>query len=246
MSPVTVHLDAYQGPLDLLLRLIEKNEIDIYDIPISELTEQYIEVIKDFPSDMESISEFLLMAATLLEIKSKMLLPGRETTDDEADPREALAARLAEYKLFKELSEQLNEKSTAARVYYYRQPEAELFDPYTHHPEIGDMLDGVSLEDLFILFEDVMNRRELKTDKIRSGFNSIQKDLYTVEDKSDYIMSILFVKKRMNFSDLFTKCRERNEKVVTFLALLELIKNKKITVRQDNIFDDIFVVMHKE
>jgi len=245
MSTINVKLETFEGPFDLLFHLIEKNEIDIYDIPISNLTEQYLEHIKLFQNrDMDNISEFMLMAATLIEIKSKMLLPlMKENAEKDMDPREDLVNRLIEYKRFKRIAWSLKQIETEAEQVVYRKPEKNLMDQLAklNHPELSEMLEDVTLNKLFSIFEDVLKRKELKVDKIRSGFKGIQKDLYSISDKIEHIRNLLVISKRILFSDIFKESTSKTEKIVTFLAMLELIKTKHIQVTQDKIFDEIYI-----
>lgn len=238
-------LETFEGPLDLLLHLIEKNKIDIYDIPIGELTDQYIEYISDLKNrSMDNMSEFMLMAATLIEIKSNMLLPKVKTEEvEEIDPREELVNRLIEYKKFKKVAEIFDEKQKFSEVYLYKVPDNELIHQIRENQpkEISDILDGVDLNVLYQAFQDVLKRQDIKKDKIRGGFNSVSRDLFTIEDKIQYITDLLFLRKQFKFTEAFNKNSSKSEVVVTFLAVLELIKIKKITIKQEKNFDDIFI-----
>jgi len=242
-------LEAFEGPMELLFHLIEKNKIDIYDIPISELTEQYMAYISDFSNrDMENMSEFLVMAATLIEIKSNMLLPKTvaEEDDDGTDPREELVKRLIEYKKAKKAAEIFYEKQHSAETYIFKTPDYDIISKARKERplEISEILYGVDLIMLYQAFRDVLKRQDVKKDKIRSGFNSVNRDLFTVEDKIQYISDLLFLRKEVRFSDVFKKDVSKSEVVVTFLAVLELIKINKVFVKQNNNFDDIFIYSH--
>ncbi len=239
-------LETFEGPLDLLFHLIEKNKIDIYDIPIGEITNQYMMYISDLSNkNMDNMSEFLLMAATLIEIKSNMLLPKVPLSDDEEenDPREELVRKLIEYKKVKMAAEIFDEKQQFAEVYLFKAPDSEIIDKIRENQpkEISEILDGIDLVMLYQAFRDVLKRQDIKKDKIRGGFNSVKRDLFTVEDKIQYISDLLFLKKEFKFSDAFKKDASKQEIVTTFLAVLELIKIKKIIVKQNNNFDDIFI-----
>ncbi len=242
MSFIEVKLESFEGPLDLLYKLIEKNEIDIYDIPISKLTDQYLEYINSFSYDMDSLSEFLVMASTLLEIKSKMLLPkDNNVKQNDEDPREDLVRRLIEYKYFKEISKELKEKAIINADVFYKTPENDIINILTKDNQIdlNEILDGITGEVLLKTFKEVILRKELKTDKVRSGFNSVKKDLFIIEDKIKYIMYIVKKDKNVNFKDMFSINTSKIEKIVTFLALLELIKMKQIRAVQNDLFEDI-------
>ena len=242
---VNISLRAYEGPLDLLLSLIEKNEINIYDIPIAELTDQYISHIQDFSDQMEEISGFLVMAATLLEIKSKMLLPFEPQPLDEAsDPREDLVRQLVEYKRFKLVSDLLREKDRLHPGYAYRGPDLgiiEFFREQKNSPKEG--LTGVTIERLLEIYKETLRRRELKTDVIRSGFRDITKDRFTVEEKMASIKTALERLSQVSFASL-VKNGGRGEIIATFLALLELIKRKEAGVYQPRLRDDIYVLRY--
>lgn len=243
MHTITVKLDTFEGPFDLLFHLIEKNKIDIYDIPISKLTDQYIEYINSIQkSDMESMSEFLLMAATLVEIKSKMLLP---KTVEEAydDPRDELVNKLIEYKKFKQaaITFEKIQLSSGREIYKKKDESITNFLKENKLFNLNDMLDGINIDTLYKAFEDVLKRQDIKTDKIRSKFDSVSKDLYTIEDKMEYIQDLLILNKEIKFNKIFRIDSNKSEIVVTFLAILELIKIKKIKAVQKDIFDEIII-----
>jgi segregation and condensation protein A len=231
-----VKLAAYAGPLDLLLRLIARNEMDIFDIPIAELTAQYMEALKDLPADMDNISEFLVMAATLLEIKSHMLLPRPKPVGDieEVDPREALVQRLLAYQMAQQLAVQLHsltppgDKLTGAGEVWLAQ-EAEDAPP---------VLEGVNAEDLWEVFNDIMRRVESRTDTQRAGYGEMPRDRFTVTEKIMYIRHLL-KQGSVQLSALFTRCSSRGEKIVTFLALLEMMRRGMMRAHQNKDFADI-------
>jgi segregation and condensation protein A len=233
-----VKLPAYEGPLDLLLRLIERNEIDIYNIPISLLADQYMEEIMG--SGMEQISEFLVMAATLLEIKSRMLLPKPPAANDEPeeDPRDALVRKLLEYQRCQKLAEKLQGIAPGERL--IREGEAALLESFSkRRPE--DLLSGVPLDALFKVFTEVMLRRESRTDSVRAGYGDLPRERFTVAEKAAYILNRLKMGGGLNLIALFEECESRSEMVTTFLALLELIRQGRTTVRQETAFKDILI-----
>ncbi len=243
---VNFKLEVFEGPLDLLFHLIEKNKIDIYDIPIGSVTEQYMEYISEIKNkSMENMSEFLVMAATLLEIKSNMLLPKTSVLEEEdSDPRDDLVNRLIEYKKFKKASEMFNEKQFFGEAYIFKTPDEDIMARIKEKQpiEIFEILDGVTLAVLYDAFREVLKRQDIKRDKIRSGFNSVTRDLFTVEDKIRHISDLLFLKSEFRFEEAFKNDASKSEIVVTFLAVLELIKIKKISIRQESNFDDIFIM----
>lgn len=249
LQNVNIKLEAFEGPIELLYHLIEKNKIDIYDIPISSLTEQYLEIIGgDTYRNMDNISEFMVMAATLLEIKSKMLLPKPPAEDEEEeDPRARLVEKLLEYKKFKNISEDLRTRQEqAAHVFYKEGNVPEEFIKYKEPVDINEVLNGVTIDDIFNAFKEVMNRRENKVDRVRSGFKSVERDRFTVEEKISYITDLLTLSPKVSFYRMFRRGSSKNEKVVTFLALLELIKLKKVSFSQNEIFGDIEITLYKE
>ncbi len=245
---INFKLEAFEGPLELLLHLIAKNKMNIYDIPIAELTDQYLECIDMLDTtSMESMSEFIVMASTLLEIKSRMLLPKPETEEEEQeDPREALINRLIEYKRFKEMADELNYRQRDAGYNYYKLPDKELIEKIRKDvpKTIDDILYGANIDMLVAAFEDVLRRQEVKTDKVRAGFNSVTREIFTIEDKKKHIENLLALNRQITFKSIFRKRAGKNEIVVTFLAMLELIKIKHIFIRQEGLFGEIFITTY--
>jgi len=250
LQNVNIKLETFEGPVELLYHLIEKNKIDIYDIPIASLTEQYVAIIEsESYRNMDNISEFMVMAATLIEIKSKMLLPVIPSEDDEEeiDPRAQLVERLLEYKKFKNILEDLKYRQEKAALIFYKDSDVpEEFIKYKEPVDINDVLKGVTIDDIYKAFREVMNRQENKVDRVRSGFRSVERDMFTVEEKMDYINDLLVLSPKVSFKRMFRPGSGRNEKVVTFLAILELIKTKKISFSQSELFGDIEITLYKE
>ena len=232
---IDIKVNAFEGPLDLLLHLIEKNKVDIYDIPISEITSQYLDYIRSMEEeDLDVMSDFLVMAATLLKIKAKMLLPVKEEEEEEGDPREELVRRLIEYKIYKYASLQLKEREMMAdippQVLAYR----EEIDPV-------QMLSEVTLQRISEVFQFVMRKRQDKLDPIRSEFGEIKQEEIKLEDKITEVYNYIIQYKEVNFYDLLNEQETKEAVIVTFLAVLELMKTGKIYVQQENIEDDIFI-----
>ncbi len=240
---LSVTLEKFEGPLDLLLHLIEKNKINIYDIPIVEITEQYMEYIRQMQEqDMEVMSEFLVMAATLLNIKSKMLLPQEEPEDTEepVDPRQELVERLLQYKMYKYASLELSDRQMdAGRV---------LFKEGSLPPEIADykepidtqaLLSDLTLQKLHSIFESVMKKQVEKIDPVRSKFGRIEKEEVSMSKKMREIQEYALVNKRFSFRALLMEQYEKMDVVVTFLCILELMKIGRMHVVQEEIFDEI-------
>lgn len=251
MEEINIRLDAFEGPLDLLYHLIEKNEIDIYDIPIASLTEQYMTYLDAAADrDMDGMSEFLLMAATLLEIKSKLLLPKPKQEEEEGpDPREELVQRLLEYKKIKDATETLKEREEEAALIFYKEADASVAKLKEQEPqELEELLRGITLDDLHTAFLRVMARQETKVDKVRSSFRSVQKDMFTVGEKMEYIRDLLILRPhgKTAFHTIFRENAGKMEKVVTFLALLELIKQKEVQITQERNFGEILIQKYSE
>ncbi len=245
-----IRLEVFEGPMDLLYSLIVKNKIDIYDIPIALVTEQYLEYINKMNKyNMENISEFLVMGATLIEIKSKLLLPVEvDENDEEIDPREELVRRLIEYKRFKGIATDFDEKQRNAGYTYYKDIDSELIKKIRQDvpKEASDILNGATGELLFMAFREVLRRRELKTDKIRSTFNSVDREEFTLEQKVTELKALISSKKRFSFFSAFRDDSSKNEIVTTFLAMLQMIKEKQIRIVQEENFEDITITAYEE
>lgn len=234
-----IKLEVFEGPFDLLFHLIEKNEVDIYDIPIARITEQYLEYVSMMQMlDLELASEFLVMAANLLSIKARMLLPkppvSIDETDDEFDPREELVEKLLEYKKFKLMAGFLQEKEIFMNKVYTRTNDEEMF---CHLFSEENPLEGISMQSLISALHEVLDRAsetELK--------GEIPREEVSIKDKMKEIMRRLFFHNRsVAFRDLFKPAVSRVEIIVTFLAILELIKLGKIKAYQAKAFGDIMI-----
>ena len=242
--PIPLKLQVFEGPMDLLMHLIEKNKIDIYDIPIVTITDQYLEYVRQMEhSDMNVTSEFLVMAATLLDIKSRMLLPREEDEEgEEEDPRDELVRRLLEYKMYKFMSEELREKSRHAGLSYFREQdlpeEVRSYVPPLNYEElIGDR----TAQSLRNVFADVMKRRKSRVDPIRSGFGKINREVISVADKTLYIRAYLQSHPHADFREMLELQDSKEEIIVTFLVILELMKHQKIRITQEEAFGKILI-----
>ena len=249
MSSITVKLDAFDGPLSLLLHLIEKNKIDIFDIPIVEITEQYMEIISTMEhKDLDIMSDFLVMAATLIKIKSKMLLPAEVNEDgEEEDPRAELVERLLEYKTYKYASLELKDLELDASKMLYKPPTLPSgINDYQEEVDIGELLSDVTLAKLQSIFHSVMKRQIDKIDPIRSRFGEIKKEAVSLEDRIIYIEEYAMLHKRFSFRNMLESGSGKTMIIVTFLGILELMKVGKLTIEQKNIFDDIWITYNNK
>lgn len=238
---INVVLDVFKGPLDLLLHLIEKNKIDIYDIPIVLITEQYLQYIEKMNElNMDIASEFLVMAATLLNIKAKMLLPVEQDDEDEEDPREELVRRLLEYKKYKYASLKLEKLQNNIGMPLYRtQTIPEELEQDDVCIDVKDILNEISLEHLYALFLKLINQQKDRVDPIRSTFDSVEKEEYTLQEKINYLITSLEKLKQLSFKQVLTTQKNKSETITVFLALLELIKMNKVIISQEGVFKDI-------
>lgn len=239
---IPVKLPVFEGPLDLLLHLIEKNKVNIYDIPIVEITDQYMDYIRQMErEDLNVVSEFMVMAATLISIKCRMLLP-KEVNEkgEEEDPREELVRQLLEYKMYKYMSYELRDRMAEAARHIYRVPSIpkEVLS-YREPVEPEELLKGMTLERLNQIFKSVMRRQEEKLDPIRSKFGKIEKEEVSLPDKMSEVEEYACLHPRFSFRDLLERQPGKIQIIVTFLAILELMKTGKIFIRQEEIFGDI-------
>ena len=223
-----VHLEAFEGPLDLLLFLIEKNKVDIYDIPIFEITQQYVEYLRQMEEmNMEIASEFIVMAATLINIKARMLLPVEKTGDEEEeDPREALVRRLIEYQKYKNAAKKLKSRlPDPERLILMRR--AETIRGERPIPKVPVLLKDVEVEQLFALYQRAVLIKE-------------------VEEKIDSLFNMLTLLKRVSFVDLRKESHSRLETITMFQAMLELGRMNLVTLSQDGLFGDIIMKPRQE
>ena len=241
---IPVKLQVFEGPLDLLLHLIEKNKIDIYDIPIVEITNQYMEYIKAMQKeDLNIMSEFLVMAATLLDIKCRMLLP-REVNEEgeEEDPRAELVQKLLEYKMYKFMSYELKDKMDEAANVFYKNPTIpKEVAQYREPVDPAQLLAGLTLEKLNAIYKSIIRRQEDKLDPIRSKFGTIEKEEVSLSDKMIEMREFARTHRKFSFRDLLESQCSKVQVIVTFLSILELMKMGHIHVEQDGLFDDISI-----
>lgn len=244
METLLLRLQSFEGPLDLLLHLIDKSEIEITDIPISQITDQYMSYLRTMQElNLDIASEFLVMASQLLAMKSGLLLPRpiemdipliEYEEDLDYDPRQALMERLIEYKKFKQLADDLRDREEKRNRVLTRPPEN-----LTHLiPEVEpNPVEGVSLFDLLDAFRKALSKAQ--PDEYVAG---IQRDEISVENRMQEVLDLMaFSGGRLRFSDLLGDLYRRSDVVVTFIALLELMKAKQVICLQDHLFDDIMI-----
>ncbi len=246
---IPVKLEVFEGPLDLLLHLIDKNKVDIYDIPIVEITEQYLDYIRQMETeDMNVMSEFLVMAATLIDIKCRMLLPKEVNEEgEEEDPRAELVEKLLAYKMCKYMSYELRDGMVDAEKNFYKKPtlpaEVEQYrQPVDYEELIGDM----TLNKLHEIFKQTIKRQEDKIDPVRSTFGKIEKDEIDLDLKTTYVEAYVRSHKTFSFRKLLEKQSSKMEIIVTFLVILEMIKTGRIGIEQEDTFSDIIITARED
>jgi len=225
-----VELDIFEGPLDLLLYLIKKNEIDIYDIPIAEITRQYLSYLEIMRIlNLEMAGEFLVMAATLMRIKAKMLLPSPSTEEEEEieDPREELVRRLVEYQHYKEISRKLSELEESQRGLFFRvgSPPGEA----ESESEIR-----ATLFDLLAAFKKAMDNAP------RPGYHEVEPESVSIEERIEFITNLLREREGVSFFEIVSGERKIIV-IVTFMAILELVKRQKIFAKQSTPYGDLWI-----
>lgn len=230
-----IQLEEFQGPFDLLLHLVNKHEIDIFDIPIATITSQYLEYLdKMRERNLELTSSFILVASQLIEIKSKLLLPVEEDGDEEeVDPREELARRLYEYKIFKEISGFMKSREFDYLHTYYKDPE------YLGWAQ--ELVTEVDTEALFKAFRQVLATVDLLAEE-EEPVQTIQKEIFRVEDKIIEIRQLLEHQDRLVFQGLFATSKTLQGVIVTFLALLQLVKDNWVQLEQEGNFAEIHII----
>jgi len=232
-SGYRVRLPLFEGPLDLLLFLIQKNQVDICDIPIAQITREYLEYLQLIRLlQLDLAAEFLVMASTLMSLKSQLLLPQPVHPEDflQEDPRQELMDRLLEYRFFKAAAETLEDKEQEATLLYSRSSEQSLVE----EEDEQDLIE-VSLYDLLAAFKEVMDR------EIEPSTHEIILEEITVKERINYILDILFQRKKIPFLELMQTNPSKMAMVVTFLAVLELIRDQLVSVKQWRPFGEIWI-----
>ena len=241
---IPVKLEVFEGPLDLLLHLIEKNKVDIYDIPIVEITNQYMEYIRGMQhEDLNVMSEFLVMAATLLDIKCRMLLPKEVTEEgEEEDPRQELVEQLLQYKMYKYMAFELKDRELDSDQVMYKSPDIpEEILEYAEPVDLDQLLGDLTMAKLGEVFREIMKRQAEKIDPVRSKFGKIEKEEVSLSDKFVYVHEYMRQHKRFSFRQLLLEQKSKMHIVVTFLAILEMMKLGEIHVEQENTCGEIMI-----
>ena len=239
---VSFKLDSFEGPLDLLLHLIDKNKMDIYDIQISTITEQYMEYLSRMGKEAETMSEFLVMAATLLDIKARMLLPKEtEEESEEDDPRAELVQQLLEYKLYKYMSFELKDLEIHASRSLFRKPDIpEEVINYQAPVDLDHFLQGVDITKLKRVFDDVLRRSNEKRNEEAIRYGKIGREPVSLPEKLEHIRAYAKHHKKFSFRKLFEEAATRETVIVTFLAVLEMMKTGQVVAVQES-EDDIML-----
>jgi len=234
-SLIRVQLPAFEGPLDLLLHLIQREEIEISDIPIARITREYLETLELMRElDLEVAGEFLVMAATLMRIKARMLLPPAIADEEEEDPREGLMRQLLEYRRFKEAARDLEQLESDRRLLFDRGAPSQLEDP-----QDGE-LQPVSLYRLLDALKNVLHRQAPPI------IHTITAEPISLEEAIAVIRDSLGRRKRALFEEVLSHFLTRLEKITAFLGLLELLKQERITVAQEQLFGPIWIAWREE
>ncbi|MTB64452.1 segregation/condensation protein A [Streptococcus sp. zg-86] len=233
-----IKLKDFEGPLDLLLHLVSKYQMDIYEVPITEVIEQYLAYIATLQAmRLEIAGEYMVMASQLMLIKSRRLLPKMvEQEEIVEDPEQELLSQLEEYRTFKALSEKLKEQHEE-RAHYFSKPKLELvYDDVT-------LAQDKSVIDIFLAFSKVMAEKQ---EELRTSHTTIARDEYKIEDMMEQVRSYLQREKRVALQQLFVESRDMNQVITLFLATLEMVKSKEITMEQTENFGEIYVIRSED
>ncbi len=247
---ISFKLDAFEGPLDLLLHLIEKNKVDIYDIPISLITDQYLEYLSEMEKqDADITSEFLVMAATLLDIKAKMLLPKLDPPNEqEEDPRAELVEQLLQYKMYKFMSYELKDKAiTASKAIYKGATIPDEVKEYEAPIDLDQFLGDITLQKMKAIFDDVMQRSSEKVNEQAMKYGRVRREPLNIPDRMRVVRDYLHSHERFSFRRLIEQQPTKANVIATFLAVLELMRQGELIAEQDgNENDIIFTAGEKE
>jgi len=243
----------FEGPMDLILHLIEKNKVDIMDIPIASITDQYFEYLDKMQQSeagrrLDTMSDFLVMAATLLDIKARMLLPPEKDEEgEEIDPRSELVEKLLEYKMYKAMSYELKGREDEAFMAMYHSPDIpKEVRSYREPVDLNALLKGVSLTQLRSVFEEVMKRQNDRMDPVRSSFGRIEKEEVDSRQVMRSVTRKILKKKKCSFKSLLSAGSGKMYVVVTFLTILELMRMGRVSAEQDSTFGEIMITAKDE
>lgn len=239
---LTIKTSNFEGPFDLLLHLIKKNQMDIYNISILDITNQYIGYLNEMKElDLDIASEFIVMATTLIELKSKVLLPkNKEPEVEEVDDAQELIDKLVQYKKFKNVAEFLGKRQMNTGVMFTKRPEI-IEDTREKKQDAKELLKDITMIDLYNMYIELI---EIYKNKMNESFNieeRVQVEVFKIEDKMDYLKGFLIENRNTTFTNIIKKSRNKTEIIVTFLALLELIKLKDVKVVQHGNFGEIYL-----
>ncbi|MCH8904235.1 MAG: segregation/condensation protein A [Bacteroidetes bacterium] len=226
-----IKLPQFEGPFDLMLFFIERDELDIYDIPIAKITDDFLEYIRQMQElNIEVVSEFILVAATLMHIKAKMLIPRKEVDEEgnEIDPRQELVARLLEYKIYKEAAEEFKGLEDDRSKKFSRGNIQEELATIGEGISVEAELQNVTLYKLLRAFETATTRYKSELDRPK---HRVIKYPYTIEEQKEYLLKTVRKEKKASFDTIFSKCRDRLEAIFTFLALLELLQQHLLGIK---------------
>ena len=240
---LTIKTSTFEGPFDLLLHLIKKNQMDIYNISILEITNQYISYLSEMKElDLDIASEFIVMATTLIELKSKVLLPKKkESKEENEDDAQELIDKLLQYKKFKEAAEFLGERQQNAGVIFTKRPEIIEDNREKKHQDASEFLKEITMMDLYKMYIELI---EIYKNKMNDSINMeerIKVEVFKIEDKMEHLKKVLNTNGNTTFASIIGQSKSKTEVIVTFLALLELIKLKNVKVVQDNNFGEIYL-----
>lgn len=242
--PLSIKITNFEGPFDLLLHLIKKNKMSIYDVKINEITNQYLDIVNEMKDmDLEITSEFIVIAATLLEIKSRELLPKKVNEEDEEvdeqDVKKQLIEKLIQYRRFKGAAKFLSERENKSGVMFSKKPE--IIEDKKEF-DINDALKNLTLLDLFNLYNEILFVYVSKKNINNEISSDFIVDEYRIEDKMEELYRVVVdARNRIVFSNIIERCESKMEVVVTFLAMLEMIKQRSISIYQERNFEEIYI-----
>jgi segregation and condensation protein A len=241
-----IKLPQFEGPFDLLLFFIERDELDIYDIPIAHITHEFLAFIKTMESlNLEIASEFILVASTLMRIKAKMLLPRPDIDESgtEIDPRKDLIDRLVEYKRFKEASEKLGDLEAKQALMHQRGNILEEWNQFRDGYKVQEELSQIDLYRLLKAFQNVIERKFQEENKPK---HTITPYPYQIDDKKNWLINLVNRKKKIGFHEIFKSSHEKMEAIFTFLALLDLIQQQQISIVLGEGFNSFWIEIKTE